>query len=103
MNEFYKSKPPKFLPYSLEYKKYEDAIDEEESYTIDRTIHKDMYGYIWYDEEILKQLENVKKCLKKARPKDYNNRGHQAELSINLEVIDAVIKLLKRYCFQNEE
>ena len=79
MNEFYKSKL---------YKEYEDAIDEEESYTV------------WYNEEIIKQLENIKKCLKKARPKDYNNRGHQDELSINLEVIDKVINLLEKYCFK---
>ena len=82
INEFYKSKL---------YKEYEDAIEEEESYTV------------WYDEEIITQLENIKKCLNKARPKDYNNRGHQDELSINLEVIDTVIKLLKRYCFQHKE
>ena len=36
INEFYKSKL---------YKEYEDAIDEEESYTINKTVHKENYMF----------------------------------------------------------
>ena len=54
-----------------------------------------MTNDVWLDEDIINQLYNVKKCLKKARPKDYNNRGHQDELDINLTVIDIVIKILE--------
>ncbi len=50
---------------------------------------------MWFDEDIINQLHNIKKCLKKARPKDYNNRGHQDELDINLNVIDIVIGILE--------
>jgi len=58
---------------------------------------------IWYDEDILAQLDNIKKCLKKARPKDYNNRGHQDELDINLEVIDVVKDILKKHYYKTKE
>ena len=54
-----------------------------------------MTNDVWFDEDIINQLNNIKKCLKKARPKDYNNRGHQDELDINLTVIDIVIKILE--------
>ena len=65
------------------YKEHEDEIEEEES------------DELWFDEDIINQLHNIKKCLKKARPKDYNNRGHQDELDINLNVIDIVIRILE--------
>ena len=58
---------------------------------------------IWYDEDILVQLDNIKKCLKKARPKDYNNRGHQDELDINLEVRDVVKDILKKHYYKTKE
>jgi|21_taG_2_1085346.scaffolds.fasta_scaffold41317_4 hypothetical protein len=63
--------------------------------------HEDKYYHVvekdelWFDEDIINQLHNIKKCLKKARPKDYNNRGHQDELDINLKVMDIVIAILE--------
>jgi hypothetical protein len=62
---------------------------------VDKYYHAVESDELWFDEDIINQLHNIKKCLKKARPKDYNNRGHQDELDINLTVIDIVIEILE--------
>ncbi len=58
---------------------------------------------VWYDEDILKGLEDIKKFIIKVRPQDFKNRGYEDRRYLMILLIDELIKILKKSVFQNNE
>jgi len=58
---------------------------------------------VWYDEDILEGLEDIKKFIINVRPQDFKNRGYKDKRYLMILLIDELIKILKKYVFQNNK